>query len=162
MKSALSFLLLASAACHSSGFAPTNNGGTHRQPIINAASTTPTSTSLAMAGLTLYGSQGSRSPLVNWGASEVGLDVTMGDLASNPHPFGQIPCLTDDDNVLVFESGAILQYIYSKAAETNGDSEARKASITSWISCMYYSAVICCNMLIVRTRSFERSIEPPL
>ena len=86
------------------------------------------------SGLTLYGSQGSRSPLVNWGASEVGVSITMGNLQNNPHPFGQIPCLTDDDDVLVFESGAILQYVYSKAAETNGDSPARKAAITSWIS----------------------------
>ena len=122
MKFALSFLLLASAACNSSAFAP-------------ASAAASSSTSLAMAGLTLYGSQGSRSPLVNWGANEVGIDVTMGNLASNPHPFGQIPCLTDDENVMVFESGAILQYVYSKAAETNGDSESRKAAITSWISC---------------------------
>jgi hypothetical protein len=86
------------------------------------------------SGLTLYGSQGSRSPLVNWGASEVGVSITMGNLQNNPHPFGQIPCLTDDNDVLVFESGAILQYVYSKAAETNGDSPARKAAITSWIS----------------------------
>ena len=105
--------------------------------------TTTSSTSLAMAGgLTLYGSQGSRSPLVNWGASEVGLSLTMGDLGANPHPFGQIPCLTDDDDVMVFESGAILQYVYSKAAETNGDSESRKAAITSWISCTYCTTTV--------------------
>lgn len=128
MKSTLSLLLLASAAS-TSAFAPGIGG---RQQA--AAS----STSLSMAGLTLYGSQGSRSPLVNWGASEVGLDLTMGNLATNPHPFGQIPCLTDDNDVLVFESGAILQYLYSKASETNGDSDSRKASITSWISCKWF------------------------
>ena len=134
MKSTLSFLLLASAACHSAAFAPLKTNGlgcVHR----SASDAHSSSTSLSMAGITLYGSQGSRSPLVNWGASEVGLDLTMGDLSKNPHPFGQIPCLTDDDNVLVFESGAILQYLYSKSAETNGDSESRKAEITSWISC---------------------------
>ena len=89
---------------------------------------------MSSSGLTLYGSQGSRSPLVNWGASEVGVAITMGNLQNNPHPFGQIPCLTDDDDVLVFESGAILQYVYSKAVDTNGDSPARKAAITSWVS----------------------------
>ena len=93
-----------------------------------------------MAGLTLYGSQGSRSPLVNWGANEFGVELTMGDLSKNPHPFGQIPCLEDDDDVLVFESGAILQYLYSKSAETNGDSASRKASISSWISCTSFVA----------------------
>lgn len=84
--------------------------------------------------ITLYGSQGSRSPLVNWGAYEVGAEVTMGDLSKNPHPFGQIPCLTDDDDVLVFESGAILQYIYSNSNAVTSDSASRKAAITSWIS----------------------------
>jgi len=91
------------------------------------------STSLSMK-LTLYGSQGSRSPLVNWGAYEVGAEVTMGDLSKNPHPFGQIPCMTDDDDVQVFESGAILQYIYSNAETVTGDSASRKAAIASWIS----------------------------
>jgi len=135
MNFGLSCLLVASAVCNSCAFAP----GARSHYYSGVASASESSTSLAMAGLTLYGSQGSRSPLVNWGASEVGLDVTMGNLASNPHPFGQIPCLTDDNDVLVFESGAILQYIYSKAAETNGDSESRKAAITSWISCRYHS-----------------------
>jgi hypothetical protein len=117
-------LLVASTCCSSSSafVAPTKS------------TSTSTSTSQLMAGLTLYGSQGSRSPLVNWGASEVGVPITMGNLQNNPHPFGQIPCLTDDDDVLVFESGAILQYVYIKAAETNGDSPSRKAAITSWIS----------------------------
>jgi len=123
MKSALSFLLLASAAGNSSAFAPARK-----------SAATSSTTSLA-AGLILYGSQGSRSPLVNWGASEVGLSLTMGNLATNPHPFKQIPCLTDDKDVLVFESGAILQYLYTKASETDGDPESRKAEITSWISC---------------------------
>merc|ERR1719491_1023117 len=84
--------------------------------------------------LTLYGSQGSRSPLVNWAAYEVGAELTMGDLSKNPHPFGQIPCLTDGENndVLVFESGAILQHIHSNS--DTGDSDIRKAAISSWIS----------------------------
>merc|ERR1712238_387221 len=72
----------------------------------------------------------------NWGANEVGVTLTMGNLGNNPHPFGQIPCLTDDNNVIVFESGAILQYVYSKVSETNGDSPEKIAAITSWISCL--------------------------
>lgn len=89
------------------------------------------SSSLSMK-LTLYGSQGSRSPLVNWGAYELGSELTMGDLSENPHPFGQIPCLTNGDDVIVFESGAILQYLYSNS--DTGDSDSRKAAIGSWIS----------------------------
>lgn len=83
-------------------------------------------------GAVLYGSQGSRSPLVNWGASEIGVSIEMGDLSKNPHPFKQIPALTDDDDVLVFESGAILQYLYNKNA-ADKDSSKRSAAITSWI-----------------------------
>lgn len=49
-----------------------------------------TQSSLDMAA-TLYGSQGSRSPLVNWAAYEVGFPLSMGDLSKNPHPFRQIP-----------------------------------------------------------------------
>jgi len=81
--------------------------------------------------LTLYGSQGSRSPLVNWAANELDLSLTMGDLSKNPHPFKQIPCLTDDNDVVVFESGAILNYLQLKADEKNAK---KSAAITSWIS----------------------------
>jgi glutathione S-transferase/alpha,alpha-trehalase len=87
----------------------------------------------ATAGPTLYGSNGSRSPLVNWGAYELNIPLQMGNLSHNPHPFGQIPTLTDDDDVLVFESGAILQYLYSHSATRLQDSQARQASILSWI-----------------------------
>ncbi len=69
---------------------------------------------------------------MNWGAYELGVDLTMGDLSQNPHPFKQIPSLTDDDDVVVFESGAILQYVYSKGA--GEDSDSRKAAVTSWIA----------------------------
>lgn len=72
-----------------------------------------------------------RSPLVNWAAYELGMDLPMGDLSQNPHPFGQIPCLTDDDGVVVFESGAILAHLLGK---TEGLSDATKGSILSWVS----------------------------
>jgi len=133
----------------SSAFAPTTvvqkSSYYDRQHAIKTKDTTTTTSTSLMAGVILYGSQGSRSPLVNWGANEVGVTLTMGNLDDNPHPFGQIPCLTDDNNVMVFESGAILQYVYSKVSETNGDSPYRKAAITSWISC----TCIYCNITIV-------------
>jgi len=94
----------------------------------------PHSTALSMA-LTLYGSPGSRSPLVNWAAYELNVPLEAGDLSKNPHPFGQIPCLADDGDVVVFESGAILNYLQSKA---NNDKvlhgDARAAAVTSWIA----------------------------
>lgn len=82
--------------------------------------------------LTLYGHPGTRSPLCNWGAYEVGLDIQMGDLSKNPHPFGQIPCLTDENDVLVFESGAILLYLHDKTKKSL--SPAQAAAVTSWIT----------------------------
>ena len=83
-------------------------------------------------GLTLYGSQGSRSPLVNWALYELGMEFSMGDLEENPHPFGQIPCLTDDNDVVVFESGAILVYLNSLASKDL--SEKEKAGILAWVA----------------------------
>jgi glutathione S-transferase/alpha,alpha-trehalase len=87
---------------------------------------------MAETSLTLYGHPGTRSPLVNWAAYEVGLELTMGNLSQNPHPFGQIPCLTDADDVLVFESGAILQYLHDQTKDKY--SKAQAAAITSWIT----------------------------
>ncbi len=90
-------------------------------------------TSLSMT-LTLYGSSGSRSPLVNWAANELNIRLEAGDLSKNPHPFGQIPCLTDDNGVVVFESGAILNYLQSKANDKGIHGDAKSAAVTSWIS----------------------------
>ena len=65
------------------------------------------------SSLVLYGSQGSRSPLVNWYLHEIDIPFTMGNRVENPHPFGQIPCLKDGETV-IFESGAILMYLADK------------------------------------------------
>mmetsp|Transcript_22951 Transcript_22951/g.52608 ORF Transcript_22951/g.52608 Transcript_22951/m.52608 type:complete len:277 (+) Transcript_22951:55-885(+) len=69
----------------------------------------------ATRGPRLYGNPGSRSPLVNWYLFEIGQDFDFVDASQDrgPHPFGQIPCLVDDDMV-VFESGAILMYLADK------------------------------------------------
>jgi hypothetical protein len=45
----------------------------------------------------LFGSQGSRSPLVNWYLYELKTPFQMAPRERNPHPFGQIPCLKDGD-----------------------------------------------------------------
>lgn len=90
-------------------------------------------TSLSMS-LTLYGSRGSRSPLVNWAANELNIPLEAGDLSRNPHPFGQIPCLTDDNGVVVFESGAILNYLQSKADDKGIHGDAKSSAVASWIS----------------------------
>ena len=100
----------------------------HRQ----APTTQRDTTSLAMS-LSLYGSPGSRSPLINWALYELDLDFTMGNLSENPHPFGQIPCLTNNDNdVMVFESGAILLYLNSLSSQNLN--EAQTAQVMSWVA----------------------------
>jgi len=115
-------------------------------------------------GLTLYGSQGSRSPLVNWAAYELNLPLTMGDLNSNPHPFRQIPCLTDDRNVLVFESGAILNYLNSKVEENTDDDsdlESRNAAITSWISWANASLDPICFLETPEGKVYDTGLKKP-
>ena len=78
-----------------------------------------------------------RSPLVNWAADELGIDIIMGDLSQNPHPFGQIPCLVDnshDEEVVVFESGAILLYINSLVVSDDPKRKRqRQGEIYSWV-----------------------------
>ena len=101
-------------------------------PHVTKSQPRPSNTALAMAGITLYGSQGSRSPLVNWALYELGLDFSMGDLEENPHPFGQIPCLTDENDVMLFESGAIL--IYLSALAGPDISEKQEAQVLSWVA----------------------------
>ena len=85
--------------------------------------------------VTLYGHPGTRSPLVNWACHELGVTVEMGDLRHNPHPFGQIPCLVDNNNnknAMLFESGAILAYLIQHYS-SDAVSTAERAAILSWI-----------------------------
>ena len=70
----------------------------------------------------LYGSQQTRSPLVNWYLLEKKIPFTQMPTKPNPNPFGQIPFLVDDD-VQIFESGAILLYL---ADAYDNDSNAKK------------------------------------
>lgn len=81
----------------------------------------------------LYGSQGSRSPLVNWYLyeKEVQFELKEPRDVSNPHPFGQVPALRHKENVELFESGAILLYLADKCGELKSD-EA-KANAYSWV-----------------------------
>lgn len=86
---------------------------------------------------TLYGSMGSRSPLVNWYLHEIGqefqnvdgnsVDRTSPDF---PNPFGQIPALRDGD-VSLFESGAILMYLADKYGGL--DTPEKRAEANKWI-----------------------------
>jgi glutathione S-transferase len=72
------------------------------------------------------------SPLVNWAAFELGLELKMGDLSLNPHPFGQIPSLTDDNDVVVFESGAILLYL--NGVKEQKLTKSQEAQVMSWVT----------------------------
>jgi len=81
----------------------------------------------------LWGSQGSRSPLVSWALTELGIPFdVLPPRGENPHPFGQIPCL-EDDGFVVFESGAILMYLADKyAGLTNAKERSEVAQWCVW------------------------------
>jgi len=82
-------------------------------------------------GLTLHGSQQTRSPLVSWYLLENNIEHEMMPPRPSNHPFGQIPFLTDDGGVEVFESGAILLYL----AQTYGPARAPQqlGADLSWV-----------------------------
>jgi Glutathione S-transferase, N-terminal domain len=88
-------------------------------------------TNLDMGTLTIYGEPGSRSPTINWAAYELDLPfVNAQNDYTNSHPFRQISCLVDDD-VIVFESAAILIHLVSKIKPMETQ---RYAAIVSWIT----------------------------
>mmetsp|Transcript_24634 Transcript_24634/g.42985 ORF Transcript_24634/g.42985 Transcript_24634/m.42985 type:complete len:261 (+) Transcript_24634:33-815(+) len=154
----VSILVLILSCLVPSNFAFALSGGL-RTSAVNFRFGSSSGPSLRM-GLTLYGSQGSRSPLVNWGASELGLPLTMGDLSQNPHPFRQIPALTDDNGVLIFESGAILQYLYLKGAGDQ-DSESRRAAIISWIAWANASLDPICFIETPQGKVYDTGLKQP-
>jgi len=82
-------------------------------------------------GPALHGSQQSRSPLVNWYCAEESIELQMKDPRPSNHPFGQIPFLTDDDGVEVFESGAILLYLADRYGAASNAAE--RASYSKWV-----------------------------
>mmetsp|Transcript_15474 Transcript_15474/g.30873 ORF Transcript_15474/g.30873 Transcript_15474/m.30873 type:complete len:242 (+) Transcript_15474:174-899(+) len=85
------------------------------------------------SGPVLHGTQGSRSPLVNWYLHELGVPYQMAPPRPSPHPFGQVPCLTDDEgDVVSFESGAILLYLADKYDPRCATAEDRSRS-TPWV-----------------------------
>jgi glutathione S-transferase len=131
----------------------------------DAFSIPPTKTSssaLSMTTKTLYGHPGTRSPLVNWAAYEVGVDLVMGDLQQNPHPFGQIPCLTDNDgDVIVFESGAILQYLHEESKANQGLTPSEAAAVTSWITWANASLDPICFLETPEGKVYDTGLKKP-
>ena len=82
------------------------------------------------SGLCLHGSQQTRSPLVNWYLEEMKIPFTQKPARPSAHPFGQVPFLTDDGGVEVFESGAILLYLAD--AYGGNTTPQQRASYTKW------------------------------
>ena len=100
-------------------------------PFVAEVTKRSSSTSISMdSGLTLYGSQQTRSPLVNWYLEEKSIPFTQKAPRPSAHPFGQTPFLTDDGGIEVFESGAILLYI----ADAYGGNDFR-----TLLECNFYA-----------------------
>ena len=92
----------------------------------------------ANAGIELYGSSGSRSPLVDWYLHETNTPFTprAPSAPGNPHLFGQIPALRDSTDdaahpVELFESGAILAYLADRYGGL--DTPGKRAAANKWI-----------------------------
>jgi len=95
------------------------------------APTTRTARAPQLMAIKLHGSQGSRSPLTNWYLEELGVSYEMAPPKPSGHPFGQIPYMTDED-VGIFESGAILLYIADKF-DKKCSTAADRAKYTKWV-----------------------------
>lgn len=107
-------------------------GATHHSSMPHFAPRLAASPTLALPKL--HGTPQSRSPLVNWFCFEAEIEFEMAPPRPSPHPFGQVPCLTDDNDVVVFESGAILLYLFDTYGEKGTPpSAAEKAAMTSWV-----------------------------
>ena len=70
-------------------------------------------------------------PLVNWFAEEAGIALEMQPPRPSNHPFQQVPFLTDDGGVEVFESGAILLYLADAYGEES--TPQQRAAYTKWV-----------------------------
>jgi len=82
------------------------------------------------------------------------------DLGRNPHPFGQMPCLVDEDSdATLFESGAILTYLQGKADE--GVPEARTGSILSWIAWANASLDPICFLETPEGKVYDTGLKKP-
>ena len=99
----------------------------------NVADSSNSSNDNSSSDFILYGSQGSRSPLINWYLHEKGIPFELKEPrdVSNPHPFGQVPALRHKGDVELFESGAILLYLADKCGEL--DDDKAKSNAYSWV-----------------------------
>lgn len=156
------------SAKHSS----TDNHIASHRPVIPAyvpqATATKSSTALCMERLTLYGHPGTRSPLINWACYELGVDFTMSsDLSTNPHPFGQLPCMVvtddsdnDDETTVLFESGAILQYLNRYYAPDHL-TKSQLGSIMSWITWANASLDPICFLETPEGKVYDTGLRQP-
>ena len=115
----------------------------------------------------LYGSQGSRSPLVGWYLHELGVgfeERPPGD-PENPHPMGQVPALRDGAAVAVWESGAVLLYLQDAyGGLEDAAARARAASWVVWANatldpCLFKETP---EGRVVGTGAAERAVPRPL
>ena len=77
------------------------------------------------------------------------------------HPFGQIPCLTDDKDVVVFESGAILNYLHAKSDQSTTLTPQQQAEILSWVAWANASLDPICFLETPEGKVYDTGLKKP-
>ncbi len=70
---------------------------------------------------------------MNWYLLEKNVPFTLKPPRPSGHPFAQIPFLTDEGGVEVFESGAILLYLADKYGGNQSGDAATRAKYAKWV-----------------------------
>jgi len=97
------------------------------------AASSSSSSSSSTGHVRLYGSSGSRSPLVSFYLHEINVPFELINPRdeTNPHPMGQVPALRDGLDLEVWESGAILMYLADKYGGL--DTPEKRAEVGKWV-----------------------------
>jgi glutathione S-transferase len=112
--------------------------------------------------LKLYGGARSRASIVQWYLEELGetYEFVLLDLAAGEHrqtdflainPFGKVPALVDND-LKLWESGAILLYLAEKYGKTPDSIEARNF-VNQWV--LFANATLGVGLFVEASRAKE-------
>lgn len=98
--------------------------------------------------LKLHHAPNSRSGRIVWLLEELGLDYEINKMAFDPaelkseqhrarHPLGRVPVL-EDDEVTIFESGAIVEYIIARHSDGGLKPDVKSAAFPEYLQWFHY------------------------